>query len=336
MFFNILKHSLMVTLFVFVMMLIIDYINVLSKGRMGVWMRGGMVRQYILSSFLGVTPGCLGAFMNVSLYIRGMLSFGAIVGGMIATSGDEAYVMLLLFPKTALLLFCLLFISGIFFAWLTDRIAPVLKVSPCEECRLGIVHNDEECKCFEPPILRNFSQYRFILISGLLLAVIATSTGILGPKGWGWQRITLLTLLLISTGIAITVPEHYLREHLWNHIVKKHIWRVLLWTFGALSIIEIGLAQWNLQGFLKEHMFLVLLMSGVMGVIPESGPHLVFVMMFSQGLIPFSVLFTSSFIQDGHGILPLLSYTVRDSVLIKLFNLIFGLSLGALLYLLGL
>lgn len=339
MLFNILKHSLMITLFVFVMMLIIDYINVWSKGRMGEWMRGGMFRQYILSSFLGATPGCLGAFMDVSLYIRGMLSFGAIVGGMIATSGDEAYVMLILFPKIALILFGLLFISGIFFAWLTDRITPALKISPCEECRLGVVHYDEECKCFESPILKNFSQislYRFILILGLVLAIIATSTGILGPKDWGWQRVTLLALLLISAGITITVPEHYLREHLWNHIARKHIWRVFLWTFGALLIVKIGLAQWNLQGFLREHMVLVLLMSGIIGIIPESGPHLIFVMMFSQGLIPFSVLFTSSFVQDGHGMLPLLSYTVRDSVLIKVFNFIFGLGLGILLYLSGL
>ena len=34
----------------------------------------------------GATPGCLGAFMNVSLYVHGMISFGAIVGGTIATS----------------------------------------------------------------------------------------------------------------------------------------------------------------------------------------------------------------------------------------------------------
>ena len=335
MFSNILKHSLMITLFVFVMMLIIDYINVLSQGKMGSWIKGGMWRQYTLSSFLGATPGCLGAFMNVSLYIRGMLSFGAIVGGMIATSGDEAFVMLILFPKKALLLFSLLFFAGIFFAWLTDRIAPVLKISPCEECRSGTVHYDEECKCFESPLSRNITQmsiYRFLLLFGLILAVITVFLGVLGPKEWGWQRITLLVLLLISTAITITVPEHYLKKHLWKHIAKKHIWRVFLWTLGALLIIEIGLSQWNLQGFLKEHMVLVLLMSGLVGLIPESGPHLVFVMLFSQGLIPFSVLFTSSFVQDGHGILPLLSYTARDSILIKLFNLVFGLGLGILLY----
>jgi hypothetical protein len=64
-------------------------------------------------------------------------------------------------------------------------------------------------------------------------------------------------------------------------------------------------------------------------------PHLIFVMMFAKGLIPFSVLLTCSIIQDGHGIIPLLSYTVRDAVLIKLFNLVIGLLIGGVLFYLG-
>jgi hypothetical protein len=59
-------------------------------------------------------------------------------------------------------------------------------------------------------------------------------------------------------------------------------------------------------------------------------------MMYAQGLIPFSVLFTTSFVQDGHGMLPLLSYSIKDSVLIKIFNLVFGLAVGGTLYAIGL
>ena len=62
---------------------------------------------------------------------------------------------------------------------------------------------------------------------------------------------------------------------------------------------------------------------------------MIFVMMYARGLVPFSVLFTASFVQDGHGMLPLLSYSLKDSVLIKLFNLIFGLAVGGILFGLG-
>ena len=59
-------------------------------------------------------------------------------------------------------------------------------------------------------------------------------------------------------------------------------------------------------------------------------------MMYAQRLIPFSVLFTASLVQDGYGMPPLLSYSIRDSVLIKVFNLVFGLAVGGALYALGL
>jgi hypothetical protein len=58
-------------------------------------------------------------------------------------------------------------------------------------------------------------------------------------------------------------------------------------------------------------------------------------MMYAEGLIPFSVLFTTSFVQDGHGMLPLLSYSVKDFVIVKLLNLVFGLAVGGILFSLG-
>ncbi len=83
-------------------------------------------------------------------------------------------------------------------------------------------------------------------------------------------------------------------------------------------------------------MILIFLICALVGIIPESGPHMIFVMMFANGLIPFSILLTSSIVQDGHGMLPLFSYTIKDSVLIKMFNLIFAIVIGLPLFLLGL
>jgi len=82
-------------------------------------------------------------------------------------------------------------------------------------------------------------------------------------------------------------------------------------------------------------MGLVLIISVLIGIIPESGPHLIFVMMFANGLIPFSVLLASSITQDGHGMLPLVSYTIRDTLLIKIFNISAALLVGGSTYLIG-
>lgn len=328
----------MITLFVFAMMLIIDYLNVLSRGGMSSMVGKGIWRQYLLSSFLGATPGCLGAFTNVSLYVRGLLSFGAIVGGMVATSGDEAFIMFALFPKTALILTVTLFFIGIFLAWLTDKIVPLLKIKPCEECRYAPLHieDEERCRCFDISVWRSPSLGRVIFLIIILVLIIVMGVGLVGPEVWNWQKKSIFTLLFIVGFIVATVPDHYLDEHIITHIIKKHMWRVFLWTFFALLFIHYGLNHWNLAKFVSSHLLWVLFISAFVGLIPESGPHLVFVTMFAGGLIPFSVLLTSSIVQDGHGMLPLLSYSIRDTISIKLFNLLFGLGLGTMLYLFGL
>ncbi len=117
--------------------------------------------------------------MNVSLYVHGMISFGAIVGGMIATSGDEAFVMLTQFPGTALLLFGLLFGCGILFAWISDKVIGLVGFAPCESCLeqdcavcLAGMENDEGLDEILYPMnlrknIKSLSFTRFLSGSGL-------------------------------------------------------------------------------------------------------------------------------------------------------------------------
>lgn len=335
---HVINHSILITSFVFVMMLIIDYVNVLTQGKMEKSVKGGKGRQYTIASFLGATPGCLGAFMNVSFYIHRLLGFGAIVGGMIATSGDEAFVMLALFPEKAILLFIILFVLGVVGAWVSDKVASWVGIVPCKECKLQEVHFEENCHCFEPGVLKNFSKLcllRYAISLSLLVIIIAVGMGQIGPETWNWIRITIFSLITISIFIILTVPDHYLKEHIWKHIIKEHLWRVFLWTFFALFFITIGLKYWNLEAFIESNMAWVFLICALVGIIPESGPHMIFVMMFANGIVPFSILLTSSIVQDGHGMLPLLSYSLKDVLMIKIFNLVFAIAIGLPLLLIG-
>ncbi|MGA2326005.1 MAG: putative manganese transporter [Bryobacteraceae bacterium] len=66
-----------------------------------------------------------------------------------------------------------------------------------------------------------------------------------------------------------------------------------------------------------------------MGLIPESGPHLIFVTLYAKGAIPFGILLANSVVQDGHGMLPLLADFRRDFLKIEAVNPIAGLLAGA-------
>ena len=261
------NRGLMITMFVFVMMTVADYLNVLTEGKLNKMIRGGVFRQYLTTAFLGATPGCLGAFMNVSFYVHGLITFGAMVGGMIATSGDEAFVMLALFPGKAILLFFILFVVGILFAWLVDKLVPVLKIKPCEECSTPVLHVEQgDLRINLYAVKAHFQKLsltRFLLLSLFGIFIIGSASGIIGPTEGGWERITFITVLALSVLIVATSPEHYLHEHIWGHIAKGHLWKVLLWSFGALIAIDVGLKFWNLETFVQAHMPWVLLVGAL-------------------------------------------------------------------------
>jgi len=63
----------------------------------------------------------------------------------------------------------------------------------------------------------------------------------------------------------------------------------------------------DLAGWMRESALIMLVAACIVGLVPESGPHLVFLTLYTQGAVPFSVLLASSVVQDGHGMLPLLA-----------------------------
>jgi len=50
---GVLKHALMITSFVLIMMLLIEYINVQTRGRWQISLRRSRFGQYLLGAFLG-------------------------------------------------------------------------------------------------------------------------------------------------------------------------------------------------------------------------------------------------------------------------------------------
>ncbi|MDY0270054.1 putative manganese transporter [Trichloromonas sp.] len=332
-------HALMISGFVFVMMLVIEYLNILTRGVWQEGLRGSRWRQYLLASFLGATPGCLGAFAVVSLYSHRVVSLGAVVAAMVATSGDESFVMLTLMPQTALGLFTVLLLIGLAAGLFTDLLVTERKVV-CPLDGPGIAyHSSERCYCFSREEIlsqwRHCSLARGVLMLTLALFSLSLAVGWVGPPAWNWIRLTLLLTTLTGLFIVTTVPDHFLEEHLWRHVARVHAPRIFLWTFGALLAMHLLLGPLDLGNWVAANPLWLLAVAGLVGLIPESGPHLIFVTLYSQGVIPFSVLLTSSIVQDGHGMLPLLAESRWDFFQVKGVNLVVGMLVGGVAYLMG-
>jgi len=336
------RHTVMITGFVFVMMLVIEYVNVLTSGA---W-RNRLVRsawsQYMLAAALGAIPGCLGAFAVVAMYSHRLLSLGAVVAAMVATSGDESFVLLAMVPNRAWMIFAFLFVIGIAAGVLVDVITGRRFTAQALGCEGLEIHEEFQETFFNFSVIkqqwRECSAARGILATVLAVIIATIITGQIGPHEWTWVRVTLLVATSIALFIVSTVPEHFLEEHLWRHIARKHIPQIFLWTFGVLVIIYFltVVLNFDLTETTAKGRWILFLSAGLLGLIPQSGPHLVFVTLYAKGTIPLSILLTNSIVQDGHGMLPLLAHSRRAFLFIKAISFVVGMFVGAILLATGL
>ena len=389
-----LKNSILITGLVMIMMLLIEYINIHSHGATFKKLKKSPVKQVILAALLGLVPGCVGGFAVVSLYTHNLLSFGSLVAMMIASSGDEAFLLMAMIPKTAIILFVVLFVIGIAAGILVDKIYKGGKrpFSPehyqlheecCEEKKTQEdththtqAHNHTVFGTENGKTPRKWSKERLSIMAGIAIFIVAVVFGLLehehsaenslaheshgteismapndGHAGEihcteglnakfdifreRWINLTFAGVSLITLILTARANEHFIKEHLWNHVIRKHFRSIFLWTTGALLVIHFGIQFLDIESWVKENVMWMILLAVLIGFIPESGPHMIFITLFIGGFVPFSVLLASSIAQDGHTALPLLAESKMSFFLAKAINIVLGFVIGIGVHLAG-
>jgi len=355
-----LRAAIMITGMVVLMMMMIESLNIESHGRFFARLQRSKFGQIVVSALLGAIPGCMGGFASVSLFTHGLISFGALVAMLIATSGDEAFVMLALFPGKALMISGIILVIGILVGVLIDYVGPKLGMKPyalhsCDameihEMDLQHKHGHQHDHADEAPAEkafsgkeRHFTWQRAILIVGIVIYVIALCTGILehehetpdNPDHAGfsllseeWMNYVFAALSVIMLAVTVVGSDHFVEEHLFKHVIEKHVPRIFLWTFGVLLVLGFCSELVDVNSWISANIPLMIVLATLIGIIPESGPHLIFVTLFATGVIPAPVLLASCISQDGHASLPLLAESKRAFVRAKLINCVVALIVG--------
>jgi hypothetical protein len=369
---DIIRNSILITGLVVVMMMMIESLNIESKGLFFKGLRKTKVGQVVIASLLGSIPGCMGGFAAVSLYTHRMFSFGALVAMMIASSGDEAFVMLAMIPEQALIIFAVLFVLAIVVGIITDKVHDMIHAKTCglhdhEECGVKTdcdgyeIHEHE--KHDHDTAKRHFGWKRISMLVGLALFIAALGTGKLGHDhsaheghdhsghvhteacehhahadhdhghtidllSEDWMNVLFAGLSVLMLVVLIFAKDHFVEEHLWNHIIRRHLPTIFAWTFGVLLILGVGMHYVHIDHWISDNTALMILLATLIGIIPESGPHMIFVTLFAAGVVPFPVLLASSISQDGHAGIPLLAESKKSFAWAKLINCFIALAAG--------
>lgn len=442
-FIDILRNSILITGLVVVMMMMIESLNIESKGLIFKGLRKTKIGQVIFGALLGSVPGCMGGFATVSLYTHRMFSFGALIAMMIASSGDEAFVMLAMIPDKALMIFTILFVVAVVTGILTDVIGDRLHARQCDkedhsecekesDCTEGYVihesgcphHHEKEAGTGKEELTsgrRHYGWKRISMFIGLAVFIAALATGKLGHDhsahgghssecthvhaegcthdhhgdctcghhedcsqehhkdythdhhggcthdhnrdcnqehhkdaerisaghvhnddlneeeqgrltfnllSEDWMNVMFAGLSILVLFVLLFASDHFVEEHLWNHIVRKHLLTIFGWTFGVLLVVGVGLQYIDIDEWISDNTALMIVLATLIGIIPESGPHMIFVTLYAAGVVPLPVLLASSISQDGHASLPLIAESRKSFLWAKVINCIVALLVG--------
>lgn len=387
---EILGSSLQITGLVVVMMMMIEAINIESRGRFFSVLGKSRWGQVVFGAAIGIIPGCLGGFASVSLYTHGMLSLGALVATMIASSGDESFVMLAMFPQKAVMIMGLLFIIAIVAGFLTDAFAGKRKKADAEGCTEGyVIHSDDRAhegrQAGGHGRKRHYGWKRIVIALGLLAFIITLATGVLGHEhadtiethtdtikahtdaieahrdseeahtetivacpdaieahaddchadipahthsgtahinllDEAWMNIVFAILSIGMLAAVLLASDHFVDEHLWHHVICHHLPKIFAWTFGVLVVLHLLTGVFDISTWVSDNTVLMILLAAAIGLIPESGPHLIFVTLYAAGITPLPVLLASCISQDGHASLPLLAENRKAFLKAKAIN----------------
>lgn len=348
-----LTGGVLITALVVTMMMLIEYLNIGSRGRCLSVLKGSGAKQIFTACLLGLIPGCIGGFAAVSLYTHGILSFGALCSAMICSLGDESFAIIGTMPLRYLQLLALLFVIALASGFAIETVQRLYagKKSAGADTESGKctdayeIHEKEDISApsvFRRSSYRNLmhpSKERIILIIGILIFAAALFIGLPeehsagepgtiavaeAPLGYAvffserWLNCLFGLLAVFTLLMTATANEHFFREHIWHHLIKKHLPAIFLWTFAALLISRLITDNIDIAAHITDYMPAVILLAALIGLIPESGPHLVFVIMCASGSLPFYILLTSSIAQQGHVSLPLLAQSKRRWIAGKL------------------
>ena len=354
---DVVGQIVVITFFVLSMIMVLEYLNVFSKGHVHSFMQRNKSLQILISAFLGVIPGCIGTYTAVSLYTHNVIGFGALIANLIATTGDEAFWMMSKMPDKALLIFVGLFALAVVAGYVTNIFVSKRSNSCGQESHFVLHTTHDHHHSLHGNIienLRHISAHRLILLVSIIVFIVLTLCGFLGEHHHHEGEteieaseekfnfiVSIISMVLsaVTLFVIVRVPEHFLEDHIWHHVIGQHFWKILTWTSIALVLVFVvkevcDIKTW-VEQFSEGSVYVFCMVAAILiGLIPESGPHAVFIMLYCNGVMPLGALLANCIVQDGHGAIPLFAESKKDFFIVKGIKVVLAVAVGAAFWML--
>ena len=286
------------------------------------------------SAFLGVIPGCGGAIMVMSLYTRGVVSFGSVLAALIATMGDAAFLLIASKPQAALIILPITFLTGIIFGYIVKPFTKnfINKISLKKDLNKNLPKNK---------IPKNFySFWLMCLIPGIILGVLNAFQVEISFYIFGIDLIHSFSFVLAMYCILLwvfnpltdiqmaSIHENSLRR-VADTTCFVTVWVIIAFvTYELIDLSTKGLIFDSLKYFGP----FIPLMAIIIGFIPGCGPQIMITSMYVSGQIPMSAQIGNSISNDGDVLFPAIAISPKAAIIATLYSAIPAIFIAYLWY----
>ncbi|MDA0764630.1 MAG: arsenic efflux protein [Proteobacteria bacterium] len=284
--------------------------------------------EIVISSFLGALPGCGGAIMVITQYVRGKLSFGAVMATLTATMGDAAFLLIAKKPLIGLLILLVGFVVGVISGILVNKIhGPDFmrdkNSTSIEQAESKEYNNSKKLEYF----------WIILFIPGIFLGVFTAfqiDLNVYFTNIYIDELITLFGFLAGSLcffmwlfpylgGIKKTMSSP--KETIIRRTVSDTNF-VTGWVIIAFLVFELTVyfVDIDLKNIFSNIIYLVPLIAILIGFLPGCGPQLLVTTMYLAGYVPLSAQIGNAISNDGDALFPALVISPKVALVATLYS----------------
>ncbi|MBM74896.1 MAG: hypothetical protein CMK59_05810 [Proteobacteria bacterium] len=291
----------------------------------------GMFEQFplLVSSFLGVLPGCGGAIVVITQFIQGHLSFGCVVAVLTATMGDAAFLLLANKFGDGIFVGIVCFVTALISGWTVEKIhhKEFMRVdyNPIEEPK---IHIQSTFSSYLSNIQNFF--WKWILIPSIGVSLLLSfqmdpnEILFLPPETIEYVGFTLAMLCLLIWNIA-----HIAKVFLKEKVTKQEHFNVgnstnfvLFWVVISFLLFELTIyfTQFDLLAVFQEFFYLTPLLAILIGFLPGCGPQILVTTFYLSDGIPLSAQLGNAISNDGDALFPSIALAPKTALLATLYS----------------
>jgi hypothetical protein len=330
---------LQVTVFVGGTLAIVYAVESLMRRDVGAMLESAKRYQPFFAAFLGALPGCGGAIVVVTQYVRGYTTFGSIIAVLTATMGDAAFLLIAREPMTGLFVMAMGLGIGAITGMIvdavhgTDFMRPERAKAPAGEFDLveGVAGGRPKGRNRVIDII-----WVLLVIPGIVLGLmIATQFDFdswLGVSGdftptvlFGVAGAILCLVMWASSRrpnshVVSCDPKEPAFTRTQRVVVDTNF--VTTWVVIGFLVFELGtyFAGTGIEHWLQVWAPLVPAVSILVGFLPGCGPQVVITTLYLTGAIPFSAQIGNAIANDGDALFPAIALAPRAAIYATLYS----------------